>query len=66
MILHFGIAMFLGLVLLQDSPESVVRGTKEFSRGVVVSGLAGPWEQSGREGAAGRGESCDSRGAGPR
>ena len=38
-----GIA-FSGLVLAQDSPDSVLRGTKQFSKRVVTSGLAGPWE----------------------
>ena len=33
-----------GLALAQDSPDSVMRGTKEFRKSVVVSGLAGPWE----------------------
>lgn len=28
----------------QDGPESVLRGTKNFRKTVVVSGLAGPWE----------------------
>jgi len=28
----------------QSGPESVVRGTKQFSRSVLVSGLEGPWE----------------------
>jgi PQQ-dependent dehydrogenase (s-GDH family) len=34
----------LGLVLAQDGPESVLRGTKEFRKSVLVSGLEGPWE----------------------
>lgn len=34
----------LGLVLGQDSPDSVSRGTKRFRKDVLVSGLAGPWE----------------------
>jgi PQQ-dependent dehydrogenase (s-GDH family) len=34
----------LGLALAQEGPESVLRGTKEFQRSVLVSGLAGPWE----------------------
>jgi PQQ-dependent dehydrogenase (s-GDH family) len=33
-----------GLILAQDGPESVVRGTKEFRKTVLASGLAGPWE----------------------
>jgi PQQ-dependent dehydrogenase (s-GDH family) len=36
--------LFLRLILAQDGPESVVRGTKEFRKSVVASGLAGPWE----------------------
>lgn len=28
----------------QDGPETVLRGTKQFSKRVIVSGLAGPWE----------------------
>jgi PQQ-dependent dehydrogenase (s-GDH family) len=36
--------LFLGLVMAQDGPESVIRGTKEFRRTVLVEGLAGPWE----------------------
>ena len=34
----------LALTFAQDSPDSVIRGTKQFSKRVVVSGLAGPWE----------------------
>ena len=34
----------LSLAFAQDSPDSVIRGTKQFSKRVVVSGLAGPWE----------------------
>ena len=36
--------LFGALVLAQDGPESVMRGTKEFRKSVLVSGLAGPWE----------------------
>ena len=36
--------LFLGTVLAQDSPDSVLRGTKEFRKSVLVSGLNGPWE----------------------
>ncbi len=36
--------LFLGLAFGQDGPESVIRGTKQFRRSVLVSGLAGPWE----------------------
>ncbi len=32
------------LAIAQDSPESVVRGSKHFSQRVVVSGLDNPWE----------------------
>ncbi|MCC6342786.1 MAG: PQQ-dependent sugar dehydrogenase [Bryobacterales bacterium] len=28
----------------QDGPDSVLRGTKQFSKRVVTAGLAGPWE----------------------
>ena len=31
-------------VFAQDGPETVLRGTKQFRKSVVVSGLAGPWE----------------------
>ncbi len=34
----------LGFVSAQDGPETVIRGTKEFQKRVVISGLAGPWE----------------------
>src|SRR5215471_7554154 len=33
-----------GLVYAQDSPDTVIRGTKQFRKSVLVSGLAGPWE----------------------
>ena len=36
--------MFAGLVFAQDGPGSVLRGTKQFRRSVLVQGLAGPWE----------------------
>ncbi len=35
---------FTGLTFAQDGPESVLRGTKQFNKRVVISGLAGPWE----------------------
>jgi PQQ-dependent dehydrogenase (s-GDH family) len=35
---------FTGLALAQDGPDSVMRGTKQFRRSVLASGLAGPWE----------------------
>lgn len=34
----------LGIVSAQDGPETVIRGTKEFQKRVVISGLASPWE----------------------
>jgi PQQ-dependent dehydrogenase (s-GDH family) len=38
-------ALFVvGIALAQDGPESVLRGTKQFRKSTVVSGLAGPWE----------------------
>jgi PQQ-dependent dehydrogenase (s-GDH family) len=33
-----------GLVIAQDGPESVLRGTKQFRKTVLVSKIAGPWE----------------------
>ena len=36
--------MFFGLVFAQGGPDSVMRGTKQFRRSVLISGLAGPWE----------------------
>jgi PQQ-dependent dehydrogenase (s-GDH family) len=36
--------VFLGRVSAQDGPDSVVRGTKQFRKSVLISGLAGPWE----------------------
>jgi PQQ-dependent dehydrogenase (s-GDH family) len=36
--------LFLGPILAQDGPESVLQGTKEFRKSVLVSGLSGPWE----------------------
>ncbi len=36
--------LFLGPVVAQDGPESVLRGSKEFRRTVLATGLAGPWE----------------------
>jgi PQQ-dependent dehydrogenase (s-GDH family) len=38
------VAPLFALLLAQDGPESVLRGTKEFRRSVLASGLAGPWE----------------------
>lgn len=34
----------IGLLSAQDSPDSVLRETKQFRKRVVISGLAGPWE----------------------
>jgi PQQ-dependent dehydrogenase (s-GDH family) len=36
--------LWFASAVAQDGPESVLRGTKEFQRSVLVSGLAGPWE----------------------
>src|SRR5215467_8076706 len=35
---------FFGVLSAQDSPDSVLRGTKQFHKKVLVSGLEGPWE----------------------
>src|SRR4051794_39586754 len=35
---------FFGALSAQDSPDSVIRGTKQFQKKVLVSGLEGPWE----------------------
>ena len=35
---------FVAAVSAQEGPDSVLRGTKQFEKKVVVSGLAGPWE----------------------
>jgi len=37
-------AVFLSAIFAQDGPDSVIRGTKQFRKSVLVSGLAGPWE----------------------
>lgn len=48
--LLFAVATLLVLVVsaiparAQDGPESVLRGTKQFRKSVLISGLAGPWE----------------------
>lgn len=34
----------VSLAWAQDSPDTVLRGTKQFRKSVVTSGLAGPWE----------------------
>jgi PQQ-dependent dehydrogenase (s-GDH family) len=36
--------LFFALAVAQDSPDSVLRESKQFRKSVVVSGLAGPWE----------------------
>jgi len=36
--------LLVGVALAQEGPESVLRGTKEFRRSVLTSGLSGPWE----------------------
>lgn len=36
--------LLASFALAQDGPESVLRGTKQFSRRVLTSGMAGPWE----------------------
>ena len=48
---HYALAAVLpiaflsaGIVSAQDGPDSVRRGTKEFTSKVLISGLAGPWE----------------------
>src|SRR5437667_11697315 len=38
------LVLFAGLLFAQDGPDSVIRGTKQFRKSVLVSGLAGPWE----------------------
>ena len=35
---------FFGAISAQESPDSVTRGTKQFHKKVLVSGLEGPWE----------------------
>ena len=35
---------FIAALSAQEGPDSVLRGTKEFEKKVLVSGLAGPWE----------------------
>jgi len=36
--------VFTGLPFAQDGPDSVMRGTKQFRKRVLISRLAGPWE----------------------
>ncbi len=36
--------LFSKVVVAQDGPDSVLPGTKEFRKTVLISGLAGPWE----------------------
>jgi len=38
------LAVLIGVLRAQDGPETVTRGTKQFRKKVLVSGLAGPWE----------------------
>ena len=35
---------FIAALSAQEGPDSALRGTKEFEKKVLVSGLAGPWE----------------------
>ena len=35
--------LIFGPVLAQDAPDSVLRGTKQFRKNVLVSGLAESW-----------------------
>lgn len=35
--------LLVGVTVAQEGPESVLRGTKEFRRSVLISGLSGPW-----------------------
>jgi PQQ-dependent dehydrogenase (s-GDH family) len=44
MIIFLVFAWLLGTALGQNGPESVVRGTKQFRKSIVTSGMAGPWE----------------------
>src|SRR6185437_13666328 len=37
-------ALFFSFAVAQDSPDSVLRGTRQFRKKVLVSGLGGPWE----------------------
>lgn len=39
-----GLLLIFGVISAQDGPESVVPGTKQFQKKVLVSGLKGPWE----------------------
>ena len=36
--------LWANFLMGQNGPESVLPGTKQFSRSVLISGLAGPWE----------------------
>ena len=38
--------LFFASAGAQDGPETVLRGTKEFRKSVLISGLAGPWEMT--------------------
>ena len=37
-------ALLLSQLSAQDGPETVIRGTKQFKKSTVITGLAGPWE----------------------
>jgi len=37
-------SLLIAQLCAQDGPETVIRGTKQFRKNVVISGLAGPWE----------------------
>ncbi len=39
-----GLLFVFGVISAQDGPESVMQGTKQFQKKVLVSGLDGPWE----------------------
>ena len=38
------VSLLIAQVCAQNGPETVIRGTKQFKKNVVISGLAGPWE----------------------
>ncbi len=38
------VTIFSGSVVAQDSPNSVIRGTKQFEKKVLISRLSSPWE----------------------
>jgi len=43
-IILLGFDGLVGRAPAQNGPETVIRGSKEFRKSVVISGLAGPWE----------------------